>query len=514
MSRLNAALLSGFKSDVITPTYDRAVIKPGIVHLGVGAFHRAHQAFYTEQVLNKFGGDWGIVGASMRSATVANQLNPQDGLYTLIEKSESSRFQVVGSIQRVITAPEQPQSLIDVIASPSIHVVTLTVTEKGYCHDPASGQLLADHAGIQSDLRNNLQAPSTAIGFLVAGLKQRFEQQLSGLTLLSCDNLPNNGHILQNVVMALAEKVSTDLAAWISTNVSFPCSMVDRIVPSTTVEDLVLAEQALDVQDLATVTCEPFTQWVIENKFATPMPQWGEVGALIVDDVRPFEDIKLRLLNGSHSIIAYLGFVAGYDYVHQVMGDKAFCQLIQHYMEAVTKILEVPAGFDIEHYQQQLLDRFTNPSLQHRTAQIAMDGSQKIPQRWLHSVVDMLQVEHSQNMKVLNAADEQPSEVLALAVAGWIKYLHGQRDNGDTFVIDDPMAEMLQAALDLANSEKTSPVLAIVSIKAIFGDLLQQQPDFVERVSNYFTLLKEQGNLNTIESALSKGRVQALEGSV
>src|SRR6187431_2699780 len=268
MNRLNQKLLSDLPKDIILPAYDRAALKPGIVHLGIGAFHRAHQAFYTEAVLNQFGGDWGIVGSSLRSASVRDQLVPQDCLYTLVERSgEGEKLQIIGAVLDTLVGPENPAALVVQMAASNIKIVSLTITEKGYCHDPATGNLNLAHPDIIHDLEH-LDRPVSAIGFLVAALKQRFDQQQKAFTLLSCDNLPNNGEVLEKVVTQFAAKISPGFSAWIKANATFPCTMIDRIVPATTDEDRRDIEARLSVngtpvRDEGMVVCEPFTQWVV-----------------------------------------------------------------------------------------------------------------------------------------------------------------------------------------------------------------------------------------------------------
>ena len=489
MSRLNNTNLAGLPSHIIKPNYNRAVLKPRILHLGVGAFHRAHQAFYTESVLNQQGGDWGVLGASLRSAKVGDQLNPQDGLYTVVEQSQTQQLQIIGCLLGVINAGKNPAELIAAIASEDTKLVSLTVTEKAYCHDPATGQLQLDNSVIAEDLTRYPDSATTAIGFLVCGLKARKEGNRAGITLLSCDNLPNNGEVLKNVVLAFAKQVDAPLAQWIETNICFPCSMVDRIVPATTEADLQDVEQALSVSDHGAIFTEPFTQWVIENNFANAAPDWASAGALLVDSVTPFEKIKLRLLNGSHSIIAYLGYLAGYDYVHETIADPAFKQLIQRYMdELVTPTLDVPEGFDLSAYKQQLIERFANPALNHRTQQIAMDGSQKIPQRWLSTLADL-------------TAQGANTDILALAIAGWIRFLEGVRDSGERYSVDDPMTDIF-AELVINNAKNLAD--EVLSIGRIFGKLSSDQPAFCSNVSSLVEQLRSNGVVKTIQGSESK----------
>lgn len=482
MNRLNPETLSSLPVSVVKPAYNRHQVGIGIVHLGVGAFHRGHQAYYTEKVLNARGGDWGIIGASLRSPTVRDQLAPQSGLYTLVEKQGTEqRCQVIGAVKEVLVGPENPQALIAQMANTTTKVISLTITEKGYCHDPANGSLQLDHPAIQRDLTCYKDEPASAIGYIVAALAKRKQLGRPGVTLLSCDNLPNNGKVLQRVVLEFARRVDQTLPEWIEKYVTFPCTMVDRIVPATTDEDLRALEQAMGVDDRGAVITEPFSQWVIENKFAQAMPDWGGAGALIVDDVAPFEEMKLRLLNGSHSIIAYLGYLAGYDYVHEVMADEDFHRLICHYMdEEVTPTLKVPAGFDLVAYKQQLCERFANPALHYKTRQVAQDGSQKIPQRWLNSV------------RELNSMGRK-AEIHALAVAGWIRYLESVRDSGESFTVEDPMADLLKTLVNDAENGSVHLVSSILCLQNIFGDLIERCPQFVADVERLHYRMKEIG---------------------
>src|SRR5690554_493451 len=290
MNRLNANTLGQLPGDVHLPKYDRATLKPGIVHLGIGAFHRAHQAFYTEAVLNKFGGDWGIIGCSLRSANVREQLAPQDGLYTLVERSgNGEKLQVIGAVQQALVGPEDPAALVAVMADPAIKIVSLTVTEKGYCHDPATGNLNLEHPDIAHDLQH-LDAPRTVIGYLVAALARRQQAGVKSFTVLSCDNLPDNGTTLGKVVQQFAHKVNADLARWIERNTLFPCTMIDRIVPATTPEDRDQLASQLGLRDEGAVVAEPFTQWVIEDRFVDGRPEWEAVGAELVASVTDYEN--------------------------------------------------------------------------------------------------------------------------------------------------------------------------------------------------------------------------------
>ncbi|HMW48735.1 MAG TPA: mannitol dehydrogenase family protein, partial [Cellvibrionaceae bacterium] len=429
MQRLSTAYLPAIKS--AKPNYNRANLKPGIVHLGIGAFHRAHQAVYTDTVMNTMGGDWGIIGCSLRSDAVKQQLQPQDGLYTVLERGSENTPRIIGSVLEVLVAPENPSAIIDAIALPSVKLVSLTITEKGYCHLPASGQLNLSHPDIQQDIAH-INAPKSAPGFIVAGLYKRFLNKLEPVSILSCDNLPHNGAVTRAVVIGLAEQIDPALAAWIKNTISFPATMVDRIVPATTAADIESFSEQYGYVDAGLVVAEPFSQWVIEDDFCNLRPAWERAGALIVKDVAAYETMKLRLLNGSHSLLAYAGFLAGFATVYETMQDAQLLKLTEYFMRAAAASLQAPEHFDLAAYQAQLIQRFQNPGLQHRTAQIAMDGSQKIPQRWLNSLRDTQQIGAN-------------TDIFAFALATWLRYLQGVNENGASIPISDPLAADLSA---------------------------------------------------------------------
>jgi fructuronate reductase len=489
MNRLNTSLLSKLPQDILLPKYQHKQLVPGIVHLGIGAFHRAHQAFYTEAVLNQFGGDWGIIGSSLRSASVRDQLVPQDCLYTLVERSsEGEKLQIIGAVTDTLVGPENPAALIASMTQPSIKIISLTVTEKGYCHDPATGNLNLNHPDILHDLQN-LDKPVSAIGYLIAALKKRYDQKQKGFTILSCDNLPNNGEVLEKVILQFAQKISADFAQWIKQNATFPCTMIDRIVPATTDDDRREIESRLGLRDEAMVVCEPFTQWVIEDKFADARPQWEKVGVLLVKDVRLFEKIKLRLLNGAHSTMAYCGYLSGLQYISEVMEQPAFVNLIKTYMaREAGETISAPDGFDIEAYKQQLRDRFSNKSLKHRTWQIAMDGSQKLPQRLLETLREQLKT-HGH------------IDILCLGIAAWIRYVSGVDEKGAPIEVSDPLAKELRAACDANQGNPAAMVKAVVSIQKVFGDDLINESRFIETTSKWLESFYTKGVLNTVKES-------------
>ncbi len=489
MKRLNAevlAALSDGEHAVTLPKYDRTNTQAGILHLGIGAFHRAHQAYYTEAVLNTQGGNWGIIGASLRSAGVKNQLAPQDGLYTLVVKGpEGEQYQMMGVCDSVLVGPEDPAALIALMSQDAIKIVSMTVTEKGYCHDPATGDLNFAHPDIVHDLEN-LASPRSAIGYLVAALAARRDAGVKSFTALSCDNLPNNGRVLEKVVKQFAARVDEGLADWIGANTTFPCTMIDRIVPATTDADREALESTLGYRDEGMVVAEPFTQWVIEDTFCNDRPDWAAAGATFTNEVEVFEKMKLRLLNGSHSTLAYCGYLAGYETISEVMTDKAFVNMITTFMDREAgETVTTPEGFDIQHYKQELRDRFANPGLKHRTWQIAMDGSQKLPQRLLETLREQL---------------EGPGhiDILCLAVAAWIRYVSGVDESGSAIDVQDPLVARLQEVHSAHEGDVPAIVRGIVGMTEVFGaDLVENDP-FVEGVTRWLSAFYAEGVKGTL----------------
>jgi fructuronate reductase len=450
--RLGRAALDRLPPQVARCGYDPAASGVGIVHLGIGAFHRAHQAVIVDDLLAAGAGDWRILGVSLRSAGVRDQLAPQDGLYTLVERDgPEERLRIIGAVAGVLVASENPQAVIDAIAAPTTHIVSLTITEKGYCHDPATGAINWDHDDIVHDLAN-LARPRSAIGYLAAGFAQRAERGGGPVTLLSCDNLPHNGAVLHAVLTAFAERSAPGLAEWMAAHATCPATMVDRIVPATTDGDRLKLETLIGMEDLAMVKAEPFSQWVIEDNFAGPRPPLENVGAQLVEDVRPFELAKLRMLNGSHSTIAYLGLFHGHETVDQAIADPRIAAVVDALMVEAAATLPAVPGLDPAHYAADLKARFANSALQHRLAQIAMDGSQKLPQRLLGTIAD------------LHAAGTEPVAA-ATGVAAWLRHFSGPH-------VNDPLADQLRAA---AHDDPAVLVDHALQIAPVFGDLGQAE---------------------------------------
>ena len=468
------------------PTYDRSKLVSRIVHLGFGAFHRAHQAVYADILASEHGSDWGytevnLIGGEQQIA----DLNHQDNLYTVAEMSADAwTARVVGVVKEALHAQvDGLETVLAKMCEPQVAIVSLTITEKGYCHSPATGELMLDHPLIVADLQNPHQ-PKSAPGVVVEALARRKAAGLPAFSVMSCDNMPENGHVMRNVVCAYARAVDADLADWIESHVTFPSTMVDRIVPAVTPETLDKIEQLTGVRDPAGVACEPFRQWVIEDKFVAGRPEWEKAGAELVSDVIPFEEMKLRMLNGSHSFLAYLGYLAGYQHINDCMGDDNYRRAAHDLMlKEQAPTLKVQ-NVDLARYADLLIERYTNPALRHRTWQIAMDGSQKLPQRMLDSVRWHL-------------ADNSSFTLLALGVAGWMRYVGGVDEQGNAIEVCDPLLPVIQAAVQ-QSEEGESRVKALLAIEAIFGKDLPQQGQFVDQVTNAYLSLLSKGAKATV----------------
>ncbi|WP_188063937.1 mannitol dehydrogenase family protein [Sphingobium sp. KCTC 72723] len=478
MSRLSTQSLADLPADVVRPGYDRAQVKAGVVHLGIGAFHRAHQAVVFDDALNAGDLRWGIVAASLRSPSVRDQMVPQDGLYTMLVRDGSAeQARIIGAVQDVIVAPQDPQALIAALAAPDTHIVTLTITEKGYKLDPATGALIEDDPQLAADLVS-LDSPQTAPGYLVAALARRMATGLAPFTAISCDNLPHNGTRLRNAVLALARRHDVNLADWIAAEGAFPETMVDRIVPATTPDDIATLTARLGVEDQAMVKTEPFIQWVIEDRFCGPRPDFG-AGVQLTAAVAPWEEAKLRLLNGAHSGIAYLGGLAAIDHVHEVLALPEARFFVEALWDEAETTLSPPPELDVAAYRTQLMARFDNPTLRHRTRQIAMDGSQKLPQRLLATIAARIDA-------------GQGIDALTLAVAAWVRWQAGQDDLGEAHVVDDPLAAPIAAALDAATTT-AERVAAILAFDAVVPPALGANAQFRDTLTRWLAILETQG---------------------
>ncbi|MDX8531666.1 mannitol dehydrogenase family protein [Mesorhizobium sp. VK25A] len=459
------------------PRYPRRAVAPGIVHLGVGAFHRAHQAAYVDACLEGGESDWGIVGVSLRSPDTRDALKPQDGLYTLaIRDSAGEQLQVIGSIQSLLVAPENPGAVLAALADPRIRIVTLTITEKAYLR-AADGRLDSTHPDIVHDLANP-GSPKTAHGFLAEALARRRAAGTPPFTVLCCDNLPANGATLHRLLIEFAKLRNADLARHVADEVAFPSSMVDRIVPATTDADRARVAQQLGLEDAWPVMTEPFRQWVIEDRFPAGRPAWEQFGVTMVEDVGPFEDMKLRLLNGAHSGIAYLGLLSGHATVDRAFADPSIRQFVDRLWAEAIPTLPQDAGLDPIPYTAELAQRFSNTALAHRTAQIANDGSQKLPQRIVVSALARLE------------AGLLP-EHLSLAVAAWIAACAARGGTLPEGHFTDPLDAALADVF--GRNLPTAEITAAVFDLAGFANGHAERQKLIELVATHLVHFKQGG---------------------
>ena len=464
---------------IAVPGYDRH--RPsGIVHLGTGAFHKAHQAVYTDTALARSGGDWMITGVSLRSADVANALNPQDGLYTLLVRGpEGVAPRVIGSIARVLVAPQDPGAVLEILAAPATKIVSLTITEKGYGLDSATGGLDRSFAPAAADLATP-ERPQSAVGFIVEALRLRRERGLGGFTVLCCDNLPNNGKVVRRLVGEFAAARDPELAAFIARSVTFPSTMVDRITPASTETTFADTLALTGREDLAAVETEPFSQWIVEDDFAAGRPDWEAGGALFVSDVAPYEKMKLRMLNGAHSMLAYSGFLAGHKYVRDVMGDADLSLLIARHMDAAARTLDPVPGVDTEQYAAELRTRFANPAIAHQTYQIAMDGTQKLPQRILEPATIALE-------------RGWPLDAYAFAIAAWMRYALAVTEAGEAYALRDPREAEIRALAGGPERGAGAVVEALIGLPGLFPAALRDASDFREAVARRLGVMLSEG---------------------
>lgn len=485
MTRLSRASLDGLPSEVARPRYDLDAVSVGVVHLGLGAFHRAHQAVVFDDALAAGDLRWGVFGASLRSPVVRDQLAPQDGLFSLVvREGETETVRVIGALRDVMVGPEDPAALVEAMAAPTVHIVSLTVTEKGYHLDPATGVLRLDDPEIAADIKD-VGRPRTAPGYLLAALDLRRRRGLTPFTVLSCDNIPDNGPRLRAAVLTMAGRLDPALHDWIETQGAFPATMVDRIVPATTEMDRAASERTLGVRDQGLVRTEPFSQWVIEDRFAGPRPDFARLGVQLTDDVAPWEAAKLRLLNGAHSAIAWLGGRAGFEHVHEAVAESALEGFVERLWDEAQTTLTPPAGLDIAAYRAALMARFRNPALCHRTRQIAMDSSQKLPQRLLATCEARL-------------ASGAPIPALSLAVAGWMHWQSGRTEAGEMFEVDDPLAGETRALI--AGREGARLVEALLGCRAIFPEALATDPRFAAATTEAWLAIRAQGAVGAARS--------------
>ncbi|MBB3330292.1 mannitol 2-dehydrogenase [Halomonas campaniensis] len=487
MTRLNNANLGRLAPAVATPAYDRGRVTPGIVHFGVGGFHRAHQAMYLDVLMNRGEAlDWGIVGVGVMAGDrrMRDALAAQDHLFTLVVKHPDGRREprVIGSLVDYLFAPDDPAAVVERLADPAIRLVSLTVTEGGYNFHPVSGEFDLDTPDIRHDLEHP-EAPKTTFGMIVEGLARRRERGVPPFTVMSCDNIQGNGEVARETFCAYARARDPGLADWIAREVAFPNAMVDRITPVTSEADITELREGFGIEDAWPVVCEPFTQWVLEDHFVAGRPPLEAAGVQLVDDVVPYELMKLRLLNASHQALAYFGTLAGYRYAHEVCQDPLFVDFLLDYMrqEASPTLAPVP-GIDLERYRQTLIERFANPEVRDTLARLCAESSDRIP-KWLVPVIRE------------QLASGGQIRCSAAVVASWARYAEGVDEQGRPIEVVDRLRDELMA---IAAENQTRPT-AFIENRELFGDLAEDAR-FREAYRWALASLHERGARATLET--------------
>jgi fructuronate reductase len=467
---LSTAALAKVARGVARPAYDRNAVNIGVVHFGPGAFHRAHQAWFFESLLAQ-DPRWGISAVSLRSTDVRDALAPQDHLYTLAIRDAAISYQVIGAIRELFVAPENPEAVLARLCAPTTHLVTLTVTEKGYCLG-ADGSLDLAHPDIQRDLENP-RAPASVVGFLAESLRRRRAAGAKPFTVISCDNLVDNGARLARATAQFAAATSDrDLARWIEGEVSFPRTMVDSITPATTDALKTSVAGALGVHDRWPVQREAFVQWVIEDVFRHESPDWQRVGVTLTNDVPGYDRAKLRLLNGAHSTLAYAGSLAGYVTVADAMQDDELSAFVKTLMlEDILPTLTAPRGLDLRAYVDSILKRFRNPNMHHELAQIAWDGSQKLPFRILGTIRDAL-------------AAGRPIERLCVPIAAWLQFVRQAALRGER--VKDPLAPQLFDIARACEGRGVTDVPRFLALESVFPAELRANPRFTQPLTQAY----------------------------
>jgi mannitol 2-dehydrogenase len=491
--RLRTETLSELSGRLSTPSYDRGSVSVGIVHFGVGGFHRSHQAMYVDRLMEKgLALDWGICGVGLMPGDEAmhDALAPQDWLYTLVTREGPGRLEarVIGSIVDHIYAPNNPERVLEVLTSPGTRVVSLTVTEGGYNIDPVSGTFDTQNPLVQADAVPGA-TPRTMFGFIVEALRRRRASGLAPFTVMSCDNVQSNGHIARTSITAFAALNDLELAEWIGREVAFPSSMVDRITPITTPEDIAQLQEEFGVDDAWPVICEPFTQWVLEDTFVAGRPLLEEAGVQLTDHVEPYELMKLRLLNASHQALAYSGSLAGYVYVHDASSDPVFEEFLLGYMndEARPTLPDVP-GIDLDEYARTLIGRFNNSAIRDTLARLCAYSSDRIP-KW---VLPVIRANLASGREIVRAV---------AIVASWARYAEGFDEHGRPIEVQDTLRDDLMARA----REQSDDPLAFVRNRQLFGDLVDH-PVFARHYEDCLKSFHSVGARRTLENLNSSLR--------
>jgi mannitol 2-dehydrogenase len=480
--------------EVPTPGFDRGAVTTGIAHFGLGNFHRAHQAMYIDTLMRSGEAlDWGITGIGVMPSDVRmrDALAAQDHLYTLVLKHPDGTLEprVIGSVHDFLYAPENPAAVLDLLAAPSTRIVSLTVTEGGYNIDHVTGRFVLDAPAIAADLADGA-VPSTMFGFVTEALRLRRDAGVAPFTVMSCDNIQGNGDTAKQTITAFAAAKDQELGAWIEDNVAFPNSMVDRITPVTTDDDREMVRNEFGIDDAWPVVAEPFQQWVLEDHFTLGRPPVEHAGVQLVDDVVPYELMKLRLLNASHQAMAYFGILSGYTYAHEASTDEAIATLLRRYMdEEATPTLDPVPGIDLVDYKATLMERFGNPAIRDTLARLAAESSDRIP-KWLLPVVRS------------NLAAGRPIGLSAAVVASWARYDEGIDENGAPIEVVDQLKDTLMAAAAHHDADD----LAFLRNRDVFGDLIDSH-EFVAEYRRSLSTLHDSGAQRAIAEALAAATV-------
>ena len=483
LSNKNLVNLQNINS-VITPQYDRSQITCGIMHMSIGGFHRSHQAVYIDNILSQGHTEWGIcaIGLMPQDKENIESLKQQDTLYTVLERSaEADTARIIGSITEVIHAPSAPDQVLERLSNEQIKILSLTITEKGYCYD-SNKNLDENNDLIQHDLKN-IHAPKTALGYIVAGLKERKDNIKKPFTVMSCDNLPENGNLTKKLVLQFATLIDINLKTWIEDNVRFPNAMVDRITPVTTDEIIKTIQEKFTIDDAWPVICEDYIQWILEDDFCNTRPPLEDVGVQIVNDVDPYEKMKVRLLNGSHSALSYISYLMGYREVDTAMNDPLISNFVRNYMDHdVTSTLPDVPGINLKNYKEKLIVRFSNPAISDQIQRLAEDGSQKIP----NAILPCLKYKLENN---------EPHTYTLLAIACWFKYLTATDEVGDKIIIKDLLADKL-TSIAQSNPED---LIELLTVQEVFGEDLIRNESFVLALSRMINNINTEGTKATLE---------------
>jgi mannitol 2-dehydrogenase len=484
--KLSNANLDSLPVNVSVPNYDRQRVDQRIAHIGVGGFHRAHQAVYNDDLFNQnVETEWGLCGIGLLpvDSRIGEVLRSQDYLYTIVERSaHGDKARVIGSIQSFLHAPSDPNAVLEKLASPETAIVSLTITEGGYYLHQGTGEFDAEHPDVKHDLAHPHE-PKCAFGYLGEALERRQDRGLIPFTIMSCDNLQGNGDMVKRMLLAFIELRNPKQRNWLEHNGAFPNSMVDRITPATTDEHRALVREVFGIEDGWPVMTEPFRQWVIEDHFVQGRPAWEKVGAQFTSDVLPYEKMKIRLLNASHQAICYVGMLLGYQFAHEAMADQRITKLMRTMMDVeVTPILPEVPGIDLNDYKETLIERFANPAIRDQLGRLGTEGSARIPKFVVPSIIDELKW-------------GGPIKLLSLTVASWFRYLSGKDDAGKPMPMNDPMLDRLCEAA-IAGGKDPRPLLAM---RQLFSEEMASNPKFVKEVEQALASFYDKGTAATLE---------------